>query len=98
MTGDEASVGQGAQRRLLPVARLEAVRATGVEAASGRESAGVRDLSACALRLHERSGATEKQAAMALRLVRRPAFDAGRFERIWKGEVLALRDCYRMNE
>ena len=58
----------------------------------------VRDLSACALRLHERSGATEKQAAMALRLVRRPAFDAGRFERIWKGEVLALRDCYRMNE
>jgi len=58
----------------------------------------VRDFSAYALKLHERSGATEKQAAMALRLVRRPAFDASRFERIWKGEVLALRDAYRMNE
>ncbi len=58
----------------------------------------VRDFSAYALKLHERSGATEKQAAMALRLVARPAFDASRFERIWKGEVLALRDAYRMNE
>ena len=58
----------------------------------------VRDFSAYALKLHERSGATEKQAAMALRLVKRPAFDASRFERIWKGEVLALRDTYRMNE
>jgi len=58
----------------------------------------VRDFSSYALKLHERSGATEKQAAMALRLVRRPAFDASRFERIWKGEVLSLRDTYRMNE
>ncbi len=58
----------------------------------------VRDFSSYALKLHERSGATEKQAAMALRLVRRPAFDAARFGRIWKDEVLALRDTYRMNE
>lgn len=58
----------------------------------------VRDFSSYALKLHERSGATEKQAAMALRLVRRPAFDAARFERIWKNEVLSLRDTYRMNE
>ncbi len=58
----------------------------------------VRDFSSYALKLHERSGATEMQAAMALRLVRRPAFDAARFGRIWKGEVLALRESYRMNE
>ena len=58
----------------------------------------IRDFSAYALKLHERSGATEKQAAMALRLVKRPVFDAARFARIWKGEVLALRDTYRMNE
>ena len=58
----------------------------------------VRDFSSYALKLHERSGATEKQAAMALRLVRRPVFDAARFERIWKGEVLSLRDSYRMDE
>ena len=58
----------------------------------------VRDFSSYALKLHERSGATGKQAAMALRLVKRPVFDAGRFERIWKGEVLSLRDSYRMNE
>jgi hypothetical protein len=35
---------------------------------------------------------------MALRLVKRPIFDAGRFDRIWKGEVFPLRDAYRMNE
>ncbi len=58
----------------------------------------VRDFSTYALKLHERSGATEKQAAMALRLVKRPVFDAGRFSRIWTNEVLALRDTYRMNE
>ncbi|MDX9732643.1 MAG: acyl-CoA dehydrogenase [Thermoanaerobaculia bacterium] len=58
----------------------------------------VRDFTSYALKLHERSGATERQAAMALRLVRRPAFDAGRFERIWKNEVLSLRDTYRMSE
>jgi hypothetical protein len=58
----------------------------------------VRDFSAYALKLHERSGATEKQAAMALRLVKRPVFDAARFARIWKGEVLSLRDSYRMSE
>lgn len=58
----------------------------------------VRDFSSYALKLHERSGATEKQATMALRLVRRPAFDAGRFSRIWAHEVLALRDTYQMNE
>ncbi len=58
----------------------------------------VRDFSTYALKLHERSGATEKQAAMALRLVKRPHFDAGRFARIWENEVYALRDTYRMNE
>ncbi|MGK2856720.1 MAG: acyl-CoA dehydrogenase, partial [Thermoanaerobaculia bacterium] len=58
----------------------------------------VRDFSSYALKLHERSGATETQAAMALRLVRRPVFDAARFARIWESEVYALRDSYRMNE
>jgi acyl-CoA dehydrogenase len=58
----------------------------------------VRDFSTYALKLHERSGATEQQAAMALKLVRRPAFDAARFARVWKDEVHALRDSYRMNE
>ncbi|HYN43392.1 MAG TPA: acyl-CoA dehydrogenase [Thermoanaerobaculia bacterium] len=58
----------------------------------------VRDFSAYALKLHERSGASEKQATLALRLVKRPVFDAGRFARIWKDEVFALYDTYRMNE
>jgi acyl-CoA dehydrogenase len=58
----------------------------------------VRDFSTYALKLHERSGATDLQASMALALVRRPLFDAGRFSRIWENEVFALRDTYRMNE
>jgi acyl-CoA dehydrogenase len=58
----------------------------------------VRDFAACALELHEKSGATETQAAMALRLVRRPLFDGERFSRIWTEEVFAIRDTYRMND
>jgi len=57
----------------------------------------VRDLSEYALKLHGRSGATAKQAELALGLVRRPVFDARRWDAVWKGEVLPLKDAYKMN-
>ncbi len=56
----------------------------------------VRDLSRYALDLHAQPSATPTQAELCLRMVRRPAFDARRYAAVWKEQVLALRDSYRM--
>jgi acyl-CoA dehydrogenase len=58
----------------------------------------VRDMSRHALQLHLKASATRAQAEASLALLRRPAFDAGRHERVWNDRVLALRDTYRMRE
>lgn len=58
----------------------------------------VGDFSRCSLDLHARPSTTARQASMALRLVRRPAFDADRFARVRDNEVLALRDTYQMSD
>ncbi len=56
----------------------------------------VRDLSRHAVDLHGKPGATPQQAELALRMVRRPAFDAGRYGRVW-GTVHSLRDFFEMS-
>jgi acyl-CoA dehydrogenase len=58
----------------------------------------VRDLSRYALQLHLEPSATPAQAEASLGLVRRPVFDAARYQRVWNDKVLALRETYRMNE
>ncbi|MFT5223713.1 MAG: acyl-CoA dehydrogenase [Glaciecola sp.] len=55
----------------------------------------VQDFSAYALELHGRSGASEAQATGALALMRRPAADAARDEKIFK-TVHALSGSYEM--
>ncbi|MFT5222152.1 MAG: acyl-CoA dehydrogenase, partial [Glaciecola sp.] len=55
----------------------------------------VQDFSAYALELHGRSGASEAQSTGALALVRRPAADAARDEKIFK-TVHALSGSYEM--
>lgn len=57
----------------------------------------VRDFSEYAVRLNGRSGATPRQAEMALGLVRRPAPDARRSGAVFTEHVLSLHDAYRMN-
>lgn len=56
----------------------------------------VRDFSRHALDLHSKPTATPTQADLALKMIRRPAFDAGRADRIWR-TVHALKDAYEMN-
>jgi acyl-CoA dehydrogenase len=56
----------------------------------------VRDFSRHALDLHSKPAATPAQAELALKMIRRPAVDAARAERVWK-TVHGLRDAYEMN-
>lgn len=56
----------------------------------------VRDWSRFAIGLHGKPTTTEEQAKHCLAMVRRPAPDRDRFDRIWQ-QVLALRDTYEMS-
>ena len=57
----------------------------------------VRDFSRFAVQLHGKPSTTEAQADHCLKMIRRPAADAARSERIWLEHVYALRDAYAMN-
>jgi acyl-CoA dehydrogenase len=57
----------------------------------------VRDFSRHALNLHSKPSTTPKQAELCLRMLRRPAADPDRFERVWKEQVYPLKDAYEMN-
>jgi acyl-CoA dehydrogenase len=56
----------------------------------------VRDFSRFAVQLHGKPSISAAQAERCLAMIRRPAPDAARFERIWLGHVHALRDAYSM--
>ncbi|MCL4848662.1 MAG: acyl-CoA dehydrogenase, partial [Acidobacteria bacterium] len=55
----------------------------------------VRDCSRHALDLHMKPASTAAQVDYALRMVRKPAVDAPRYDRIWRA-VHALHDAYEM--
>jgi acyl-CoA dehydrogenase len=40
---------------------------------------------------------TARQGEYCLRLIQKPAVDDARYEKVWKEQVLALRDVYEMN-
>ncbi len=56
----------------------------------------VRDVSKFALQLYSKPSSTAEQMDYCLRMLRRPAEDAGRYDRVWH-EVYSLRDAYEMN-
>jgi acyl-CoA dehydrogenase len=56
----------------------------------------VRDFNTYAVELHDKAAATEEQARFAMRMVRRPVFDAARYDEIWKDHVLPLNGAYEM--
>ncbi len=56
----------------------------------------VRDFSRHALDLHAKPASTPAQMAYALKLIRKPASDLARYERIWS-TVLGLGDAYEMS-
>ncbi len=57
----------------------------------------VRDVSRYALQLYSKPGSTEQQMVLCQRMLRKPVFDAARFESIWQ-EVYGLREAYEMRE
>ena len=56
----------------------------------------VRDFSRFATQLHGKPSTSKDQAEYCLRMIRRPADDVARTDRVWTTRVLALRDAYEM--
>jgi len=56
----------------------------------------VRDLSRHALNLHSKPSSSSKQMELCLHMLRKPAADMTRFDRVWQ-EVHSLKDAYSMN-
>ena len=56
----------------------------------------VRDVSKFALQLYSKPSSTAAQMDYCLKMIRKPAADEGRYERVWH-EVHALKDAYEMN-
>ncbi len=58
----------------------------------------VRDMSKFALTIYGKPITSEKQQELCLKMLRRPAVNKDRYERILKNYVYALTDTYKMNE
>jgi acyl-CoA dehydrogenase len=56
----------------------------------------VRDLSKFALQLYGKLSSTPAQMEYCLQLIRKPAVDEARYQRVWS-QVHALKDEYEMN-
>jgi acyl-CoA dehydrogenase len=57
----------------------------------------VRDFARFAQELHAKPSSTEAQMACCLRMIKKPAFDARRYEHVWKDHVHALKGVYEMS-
>jgi acyl-CoA dehydrogenase len=57
----------------------------------------VRDFSKFALQLYSKSGATDQQMALCLKMIKKPVKDPGRFTRVWDKHVAVLDGAYAMN-
>jgi acyl-CoA dehydrogenase len=56
----------------------------------------VRDFSKYALQVHDKPSSSETQMNLCREMIRKPAFDAERYGRIWNEHVLPLKDAYEM--
>ena len=56
----------------------------------------VRDFSKFALQLYSKTGSTEKQMGICLRMLKKPAVDTERFSRVWD-RVISQKNAYEMN-
>ncbi len=57
----------------------------------------VRDFSKFALQLYSKRGCSPEQGAYCLKMIRKPAVDDERYERVWRDYVHALAGSYEMN-
>jgi acyl-CoA dehydrogenase len=57
----------------------------------------VRDFSKFALQLYSKPRCNPEQSAYCLKMIRKPAVDEERYERVWRDHVYALKGAYEMN-
>jgi acyl-CoA dehydrogenase len=57
----------------------------------------VRDFSKFALQLYSKTGSTEQQMALCLKMIKKPVTDRKRFERVWQSHIAVLDGAYEMN-
>ncbi|MFO7751137.1 MAG: hypothetical protein R6V54_13700 [Desulfobacteraceae bacterium] len=57
----------------------------------------VKDFSEHALQLYSKSSSSGEQMGFCLEMIKKPAADKNRFDKIWKNRVYAMRDNYEMN-
>jgi len=56
----------------------------------------VRDFNTYAVELHDKAATTDEQARFAMRMIRRPVNDPGRYDQVWKEHVLPINGAYEM--
>jgi acyl-CoA dehydrogenase len=57
----------------------------------------IRDFSRYALDLYSKTGATDAQRELCLKMIRNPERNDARFEKIWAEKVIVLADAYEQN-
>jgi acyl-CoA dehydrogenase len=57
----------------------------------------VRDFSKFALQIYSKTGSTEKQMELCLKMIKKPVKDPERFNRVWEKHVAVLDKAYEMN-
>jgi acyl-CoA dehydrogenase len=57
----------------------------------------IRDFSKFALQLYSKTGATNEQMALCLKMIKKPVNDPERFNRVWQGHIAGLDGAYEMN-
>jgi acyl-CoA dehydrogenase len=57
----------------------------------------IRDLSGFALKLYSQPSTTQEQMKFFLQMIKRPAIDQERLNRVWQEQVYILKDEYEMN-
>ncbi len=58
----------------------------------------VRDFSKFALQLYSKPSTSSKQMDFCMKMIRKPAVDDARYERVWDNHVYTLKGVYEMNE
>ena len=57
----------------------------------------VRDFSKFALQLYSKTGSTEQQMKLCLKMIKKPVKDLERFNRVWEKNIAVLDKAYEMN-
>ena len=57
----------------------------------------IRDFSKYALQIYSKTGSTEKQMELCLKMIKKPAVNMKRFQNVWQNDVRVLNNTYEMN-